>query len=130
VTAILERPDHISQHRPDQDAASDETVMPLAYAYMRVPCTVADHKVARMELRLRAFADNLGVRLGGIFYEYVCGAHVAFDDMLAELQRTGTHHVLIPTFGHLATNLLLQNSFLFRLEIDAGAEVFALTESA
>lgn len=50
--------------------------------------------------------------------------------MLAELQRTGTHHVLIPTFGHFATNLLLQNGFLLRLETDACAEVFALTESA
>lgn len=62
MTAILERPDHTSQHRLDHRAASDETALPLAYAYMRVPCTVADHKVARMELRLRAYADNLGLR--------------------------------------------------------------------
>jgi hypothetical protein len=121
VTAILDRPGH--------DAVSVGTALPLAFAYMRVPCTIADEKVRRMELRLRTFADDLGLRLAGIFCEYVCGAHDAFDDMLAELQRTGTHHVLIPTFGHLATNLLLQNSFLFRLESDAGAEVFALRES-
>jgi hypothetical protein len=129
VTAILHRPDHTTCSRPAA-TASEATAMPLAYAYMRVPRTVADSKVARMELRLRAYAADLGLRLGGIFCEYVCGAHTAFDDMLAELQRTDAHHVLIPTFGHLATNLLLQNGFLFRLETDASAEVFALTESA
>jgi hypothetical protein len=130
VTALLDRSNHTSRHRPDHDADSVGTPMPLAFAYMRVPCTVADEKVRRMELRLRTFADNLGLRLAGIFCEYVCGAHDAFDDMIAELRRTDARHVLIPTFGHLATNLLLQNSFLFRLESDAGAEVFELTESA
>jgi hypothetical protein len=122
VTAILDHPYH--------DAAAVGTQVPLAYAYIRVPCTIADQKVRQMELRLRAFADELGLRLAGIFCEYVCGAHDAFDDMLTALRRAGAHNVLIPTFGHLATNLLLQNSCLLRLDTDAGAEVFVLTESA
>jgi DNA invertase Pin-like site-specific DNA recombinase len=104
--------------------------MLLAYAYMRVPSTIADEKVRRKELRLRACAEELGLHLAGIFREDVGGAHGEFDDMLAELQRNDAHYVLIPTFGHLSSHLLLQNTFLFRLEVDADAEVFALAESA
>ena len=81
MTAILHHPDHTSRHRPDHDAASVRTAIPLTYAYMRVPSTIANEKVRRMELRLRACADDLGLRLEGIFCEYVCGAHAAFDDM-------------------------------------------------
>jgi hypothetical protein len=128
VIAVLEHLDHSSQDNTD-DSGSGDAQVPLAYAYMRVPCNIPDKKVQRTELKLRAFAEGLGLRLAGIFREYACGAHGAFEDMLVELQRTGAHHVVIPTFGHLARNRLLQNSFLFRLEVDAGAEVFELVES-
>lgn len=124
MTTILERPVHTSPVREADDAR-----LPLAYGYMRVPSDIPDHKVQRMEHELGLFAERMGLRLAGIFSEFVCGMHDAFDDMMLELQRTGAHHVVVPTFRHLARNVLLQNSLLLRLEFDADTEVFELVET-
>jgi hypothetical protein len=96
---------------------------------MRVPSDIPDDKVQRMEHELRCFAERMGLCLAGIFSEFVCGVHDAFDDMVLELQRTDVHHVVVPTFRHLARNVLLQNSLLMRLEFDANAVALELVES-
>lgn len=124
MTAILEHPDHTSTVREAGYIGS-----PLAFAYMRVPCDIPDYKVLRMKLEFRASAERKGLCLSAIFCEYVCGAGGVFDDMVSELRRTGAHHVLVPTYRHLARNQLLQNSLLLRLELDADAEVFELVDT-
>jgi hypothetical protein len=102
----------------------------LLYGYMRVPCDIPDEKVVRMEREFRYFAKTQGFCLAAIFYEFTCGVHDAFGELLEELRRADAHHVLVPTFRHLARNRLLQNCLLSRLEFDAAAEVFELVETA
>jgi hypothetical protein len=104
--------------------------MKLLYGYMRVPCDVPDEKVVRMEREFQRFAETQGYSLAAIFYEFTCGVHDAFAELVEELQRTDAHYVLVPNFRHLARNRLLQNCLLSRLEFDAAAEVFELVETA
>jgi hypothetical protein len=102
---------------------------PLAYGYMRVPCDIPDAKVRRMEFEMQRFSERHGWCLAAIFYEFVCGVHDAFEELVEELQRADAHHVVIPTYRHLARSPLLQNSLLQRLEFDAHAEAVELVES-
>jgi DNA invertase Pin-like site-specific DNA recombinase len=101
---------------------------PPAYGYMRVPCDIPDDKVHHMEQQLRHFASREGWFFATIFSEFTCGAYDAFNELVQELQRADAHHVVVPTFRHLARNLMLQNILLTRLEFDAQAEVFELTQ--
>ncbi|MEU0537085.1 recombinase family protein [Amycolatopsis tolypomycina] len=102
---------------------------PLAYGYMRVPCDVPDDKVRKLEQRLRAFAASHGLYFVTFFFEFSCGSREAFDELVTELQRADAHYVVVPSFGHFARSVLLQNSMLAQLEHDAQAEVLALRES-
>jgi hypothetical protein len=107
----------------------EDTPRPLAYGYMRVPCDIPDDKVRRMEYEMRRFAAGKGLCLTAIFSEFVCGAHDAFNDLLVELQRTDAHYVIVPTFRHLARNVMLQNCLLTRLEFKAHAAVLELVDT-
>jgi len=102
----------------------DDASMPFAYAYMR------DDKVRRMEHELHRFAERKGLRLVETFYEFTCGSHEAFNDLIVELQRTGSVTVIVPTLRHLARSVMLQNCLLSRLEFDAQADVYELVETA
>jgi len=108
----------------------DDASMPFAYAYMRVPCDISDDKVRRMEHELHRFAERKGLRLVETFYEFTCGSHEAFNDLIVELQRTGSVTVIVPTLRHLARSVMLQNCLLSRLEFDAQADVYELVETA
>jgi hypothetical protein len=125
----LPRGRDIARNRTDDEQAGRAPIQPLAYAYMRVPCNIPDDKVRRMEHELRRFAEGKGWCLAETFYEFRCGAHEAFNDLIAELQRTGATTVIVPTLRHLARNTLLQNVLLSRLEFDADADVFELVET-
>ena len=113
----------------DDEQTGQALPQPLAYAYMRVPFDIPDDRVRRMEHELRRFAEGKGWCLAETFYEFRCGMHDAFNDLIAELQRTGATTVIVPTLRHLARNTLLQNVLLSRLEFDAGADVFELVET-
>ncbi|MFD8496233.1 hypothetical protein [Amycolatopsis sp. NPDC059657] len=82
-----------------------------------------------MELEFGFFAARKGLALAGIFPEFVCGVHDAFEELLEEVQRTDAHYVIIPTLRHLARNGFLQDVLLDRLRF-AGAEVFCLVEDS
>jgi hypothetical protein len=134
TTWVAERPS--TPARPTHTATSTEddlplllALRPLAYGYMRVPCDIPDAKVRRMELEIHRFAERQDWCLAAIFYEFICGIHDAFEELVEELQRADAHHVVIPTYRHLARNRVLQNCLLARLEFDASAEVFELVET-
>ena len=102
---------------------------PLAYGYMRVPCDVPDPKVRRLEQALRTRATVCGLELVTFFFEFQCGSHEAFNELVTELGRADAHYVVIPNLRHFAHNPLLQNMMLGQLEFEAQAEVLVLSES-
>jgi DNA invertase Pin-like site-specific DNA recombinase len=119
----------VLDHAQPTAATPDDMFRQLAYAYMRVPCNIPDDKVRRMEHELHRFAERRGLRLVETFYEFTCGSHEAFNDLIAELQRTGSVTVIVPTLRHLARSVMLQNCLLSRLEFDAQADVYELVET-
>ncbi|MFD9889345.1 hypothetical protein ACFWY9_08390 [Amycolatopsis sp. NPDC059027] len=104
----------------------DPAVSPRTYGYMRVPCDVPDEKVRKLENEVIAYAETCGLRFINFFFEFHCGSREAFDDLVAELVRTDSHHVVVPSLRHLAHNALLQDIMLEHLSFMAGAEVLAM----
>lgn len=103
--------------------------LPVAYAYMRVPCNVDDDKVIKMGAQLQYAAVRLGFHLEKTFSELVCGKFDEFENLLAELKSAGSRCVIVPTLRHFAKSPLHQNLMLDRLFFDAGAEVWELEET-
>jgi hypothetical protein len=99
---------------------------PLAYGYMRVPAHVPDRKVRHLEQSVIRFAEDHGLTFAGFFFEFHRGSREAFDELPAELVRTGARHVVVPSLRHLALNRLLQEAMCARLGEVAGVEVLAL----
>ena len=115
----------------EEPSRLDAVAPPLAYGYMRVPCEVPDQKVRRLEQALRTLATASGLQLVTFFFEFSCGSHEAFDELVTELGRADAHYVVVPSLRHFAHSPLLQNMMLARLEFEAAAEVFELrTHSA
>lgn len=100
--------------------------IPRAYGYMRVPCDVKDEKVRRLENQVVAYAENRGLCFVRFFFEFHCGSHEAFDELVAELVRADAHHVVVPSLRHLAHNGLLQDQMLNHLSLTARAQVLAI----
>ncbi|GLY39616.1 hypothetical protein Amsp01_056400 [Amycolatopsis sp. NBRC 101858] len=98
----------------------------LAYGYMRVPAHVPDHKVRHLEQTVIRFAQGHGLTFAGFFFEFHCGSREGFDELVAELVRTGARHVVVPSFRHLALQTQLQEAMCAYLDEVAGAEVLAL----
>lgn len=102
------------------------TTAPRAYGYMRVPSDVPDNKVRRLENQLVAYAEKCGLSFVRFFFEFHCGSHEAFDELVEELVRADAHHVVVPSLRHLAQNGLLQDQMLGYLEFKARAQVLAM----
>ncbi|OXM59874.1 hypothetical protein [Amycolatopsis vastitatis] len=98
---------------------------PPAYGYLRVPDDVPDHQVLRLERALIAFAESEGLSFAGFFFEFEWGLRKGFNDLIAELVRTGAHHVVVPSLRHLALSTRLQDARQDRLAREAGAVVLA-----
>ncbi|MYW90017.1 hypothetical protein G3I59_05135 [Amycolatopsis rubida] len=101
-------------------------VAPRAYGYMRVPRDVPDDKVKRLETQLVEYSEKSGLHFVRFFFEFNCGSHEAFEELVAELVRTDAHHVVVPSLRHLAQNGLLQDQMLERLHFSARAQVLAM----
>ncbi|GAB3362689.1 recombinase family protein [Amycolatopsis echigonensis] len=99
---------------------------PRAYGYMRVPCDVPDNQVRKLENQLVAYAKTHGLQFVRFFFEFHCGSREAFEELVAELVRTNSHHVVVPSLRHLAQNGLLQDQMLDYLRFRARAEVLAM----
>ncbi|WP_239396682.1 recombinase family protein [Frankia sp. CiP3] len=104
------------------------TIKPLAYGFMRVPCNVTDEKLTHMEQRVQAYAEELGFEYATIFQEWQSGSLAAWDELIHELQRADAHHVIVPSFNHVARNGILRTNLMIRLEDDAKAIVHSLKE--
>jgi DNA invertase Pin-like site-specific DNA recombinase len=99
-----------------------------AFGYMRVFCDVTDAQLYAMEHRLARFAGAQGLQLVTIFCEHDNGSQAVFNEMVEELQRTDTQHLIVPSLGHLSRQRFLQEAMLTRLEIDTDAEVHELSD--
>ncbi|MEV6826157.1 hypothetical protein [Amycolatopsis sp. NPDC051102] len=108
------------------EPSTNPTGVPHAYGYMRVPCDVADEKVLRLENQLVAYTESQGLHFAGFFFEFNCGSREAFDELVDELVRTDSHHVVVPSLRHLAQNSLLQDMLLSHLNVRADAQVHAM----
>lgn len=107
-------------------AAPAAVPLPRAYGYMRVPCDVPDDKVQQLEHDVVAYAEGNGLHFVQFFFEFHCGSREAFDELVAELVRTGARYVVVPSLRHLAHNRLLQDMMLERLSFAARARVLAM----
>lgn len=110
---------------PDDEAAS-RLVTPLAYGYMRVPTEVPDWKVRRLEAAVVRFAERSGLYFVSFFFEFHCGSHEGFEDLITALVQAEARHVVVPSLRHLAHNTLLQIAMCERLQLAAQAEVHAM----
>lgn len=108
------------------DVATKCLTTPLAYGYMRVPAGLPDRKVRGLKQAVIQYAHSLDLRFVSFFFEFHCGARDGFDELVTELVRTQTRHVVVPSLRHLALNTLLQDAMRERLVLDAGAQVHAM----
>lgn len=106
------------------------TVKPLVYGYMRVFCDVTEEDVYSLERRIQECAEALGFLFVTTFQEIVSGSHEAFSELIEELQRSGSAHMIVPSFNHFSRNGILQSLMLAQLEEVAGVEVHTLREWA
>ncbi|MFJ1767980.1 hypothetical protein ACIOD2_47225 [Amycolatopsis sp. NPDC088138] len=97
-----------------------------AYGYMRVPAGLPDRKVRGLEQAVVRHAHGLGLHFVRFFFEFQCGSHEGFDELLTELVCTNARHVVVPSLRHFALNTLLQNAMCERLALDAKAHVHAM----
>lgn len=111
---------------PDDEPAG-LTIPPLAYGYLRVPADMPDQQVKAMEDQLMDYADQLGCRFGGFFFEFRGGLAAAFNDLLEELRRTRAPYVIVPSLRHVAHHRLLREIRLSSLESDTGTQVLDLS---
>lgn len=124
------------QHQGGTMTATLETAVPAepmgpvalsrAYGYMRVPCDVPDDRVQALEQAVRRYAIRQGLHFATFFFEFHCGSREAFDDLIAELVRTGARHVVVPSLRHLAHSRLLQLALCEQLQWEAQADVLAM----
>ncbi|MFJ6824853.1 recombinase family protein [Streptomyces niveus] len=100
----------------------------LAYGYLRVLSGEAERAAYAQEQDMKGFADERGLQLVVIYHEIVCGALVAFNELVDALRYTGARHVLVPSLAHLGESGPLRGALLDRLEFGIDAHVHALDE--
>ncbi|GLZ30653.1 hypothetical protein Lesp02_28420 [Lentzea sp. NBRC 105346] len=96
---------------------------PLMYGYMRAPDDVPDDELDRTVDEMQRFAETEGYCYAATFFEYQDGSRAAFDELIQELKRAESRHVVVPSLEHLSSHRLLLYSMVERLEIDANAHV-------
>lgn len=101
---------------------------PLVYGYMRVFCDVTEEDVYSLERRIQECAEALGFQPARVVQETISGSHEVFYELIEELQRSGSAHVIVPSFNHFSRNGILQSLMLAQLEEVAGIEVHTLRE--
>ncbi|MFJ5234520.1 recombinase family protein [Kitasatospora sp. NPDC088391] len=94
---------------------------------MRVTDEADDQEVRRIEQQLTNFAHVEGFTLGAIFYEYETGSLAAFSELIEELRRSETHHVVVSSLEQLAHCRALQVAMVLNVELRADAAVHELS---
>jgi hypothetical protein len=104
------------------------TMMPLMYGYLRLD--IAGGQVAACEAQIRHFVEHEGFDLAMIFHERIHGG-AALTALIAELQRSQSHHVVVPALQHLIQPGMARQAVEARLwrEADAGVFVAAPTHN-
>lgn len=97
---------------------------PLIYGYMRIDGAEPDQDIRDTERDLRGLAEVEGYCFATIFHEFEPGSQRAFLALVEELQRSGAHHVVVPSLEHLARNEVLQNIMLTQLMYWADPQVW------
>lgn len=96
------------------------------YGYLR--CDLAEHEgqIKEWEDAIRAFAAGQGFDLGRVFHE--CDASLdrpVFAELIGELQRAGSQHVVVPSMGHVWGRFpQLRQELVARLSNEAGAGIW------
>ena len=94
---------------------------PLMYGYLRLD--VAGDQLPACEAQIRRFADHDSFDLAMIFHERIHGGS-ALTALIAELQRSQCHHVVVPTLEHLIRPGMSRQAVEARLWREAAAGVF------
>lgn len=95
---------------------------PLMYGYLRLD--VANDHVAACEAQIQRFAEYEGFDLAMIFHERIHGA-TALTALIAELRRSQSHHVVVPSMEHLIRPGMSRQAVEARLWCEANAGVHA-----
>jgi hypothetical protein len=91
------------------------------YGYLRLE--LAGGHVPACEAQIRNFAEREGFDLGMIFHERIHG-DVALTALIAELQRSQSQHVALPSMEHLIQPGMSRQAVEARLWREANAGVF------
>lgn len=94
---------------------------PLMYGYLRLD--VAGGQVTACKAQIRHFAERDSFDLAMIFHERIHGG-AALTTLIAELQRTQSHHVVVPILQHLVQPGMSRQAVEARLWREANAGVF------
>ncbi|MFF0498862.1 hypothetical protein ACFYU5_20820 [Nocardia aobensis] len=97
------------------------------YGYLRLD--VAGSQVVACEAQIRRFAERDGFDLAMIFHERIHGGS-ALTALIAELQRSKCHHVVVPALEHLIRPGMSRQAVEARLWREADAGVFIAAETA
>ncbi|WP_030911102.1 recombinase family protein [Streptomyces sp. NRRL F-5126] len=96
------------------------------HGYMRAYPGTPDDEIEADQERMRACAVERGWELVEIHEETTAGSLAALDELVVSLRRTGTRSVLVPSFQHLGTSLVLQAHIVDHLLWATGAEVYSV----
>lgn len=96
---------------------------PLIYGYMRVTDDTSDELLDAAEEQMRLFAAAEGYCYVITFFDHQRGSFAEFTEMLNELNRAGSRHVVVPCLGHLSAHRILRGHLVAQLAAKAGAYV-------
>ncbi|MBP0456659.1 recombinase family protein [Streptomyces montanisoli] len=96
------------------------------HGYMRAYPGTPDDEIEADQERMRAWAVGRGWELVEVHEETAEGSLAALDELVEALGRTGARSVLVPSFQHLGTNLVLQAHLVDHLLWTRGAEVHSV----
>ncbi len=97
------------------------------YGYLRLE--LAGGRVPACEAQIRYFAEHEGFDLAMIFHERIHG-NIGLTALIAELQRSESHHVAVPSMEHLMQPGMSRQAVEARLWREANAGVFVAARTS
>lgn len=94
------------------------------------PPGLSDSQAWAAERQIRDYARKCGWRLHELFVEFDHSLlRSQFEEMVADLRGARVDRVVIPSIQHLASNPLIQNLMVERLESELGVDLHVLDET-
>jgi len=94
------------------------------YGYMRAYDDRSDDEIRCDELELARWAESEGYELVCVYQELDEGGNAELTALVAELKRTKTRAVVVPSIAHFGAGRALQDHVWAHIVHNGGAEVY------